>query len=71
MIEVLQPFDHLQNPLLHPSQQLYIIPLLGTPGLDAVLQMGPHKGTEGDSHLSHSASHPSFDAVQVTIGLPG
>ena len=41
--EVLQPSDHLSGPPLDPLQELHILPLLGAPGLDAVLQMGPHK----------------------------
>jgi len=41
------------------------------PGLDAVLQMGPHKGrAEGDSHLCFPAGHPSFDAARDAVGLP-
>ena len=41
--EVLQPSDHLCGPPLDPLQELHILPVLGAPGLDAVLQMGPHK----------------------------
>ena len=41
---VLQPSDHLQGPHLDPLQQLCILPVLGPPGLDAALQVGPHKG---------------------------
>ena len=39
---VLQPSDCLCDPLLDTLQQLHIFPVLGTPDLDAVLQMGPH-----------------------------
>jgi len=46
--EVLQPSDHLSGPPLELLQQLHIPPVLRAPNLDAVLQMGPHKGrTEG------------------------
>ena len=41
--EVLQPSDHFSGPLLDPFQELHILPALGTLGLDAVLQIGPHK----------------------------
>ena len=34
--------------------------------------MGPLKGSaEGDNHSPFPADHPSFDAAQDTIGLPG
>jgi len=46
--------------------------LLGAPGLDVVVQMGPHEvRAEGDNHLLHPAGHPSVDAAQDTVGLPG
>jgi len=41
--EVLQPSDHLSGPLLDPLQELHVLPVLGAPGLDAVLQMEPYK----------------------------
>ena len=41
--EVLQPSDHLSGSPLDPLQELHVLSVLGTPGLDAVLQMGPHK----------------------------
>jgi len=44
--------------------------MLWASGLDAVLQMVPHKGrVEGDNNLPLPAGHPSFDAVQDTVGL--
>jgi len=47
-------------PPLDPLQKLYNFLLLGAPGLDTVLQMGPHKGKgEGDSHLPLPAGHLS------------
>ena len=42
--EVLQPSDHLSGPPLDPLQELHVIRVLGALGLDAVLQMGPHRG---------------------------
>ena len=41
--EVLQPSDHLSGPPLDLLQELHVLPVLGAPGLDTVLQMGPHK----------------------------
>ena len=55
--EVLQPADHLCGPPVDPLQQLHIAPLLGTPGLNAVLSL--------------PSGHPPLDAAQDTIGLPG
>jgi len=66
---VLQPSDHLCCPTLDPLQQLCIPPVLGAPGLDTVLQMGPYEGrVEGDNHLPVPAGHPCFDAAQDTVG---
>jgi len=42
MAEMLQPSDHLSGPPLDSFQVLSIFLVLGAPGLDAVLQMGPH-----------------------------
>ena len=65
--EALQSSDHLHVPPLNSLQLLCILPVLGAPGLDAVLQMEPHKGrAEGDNHLPLPAGHPSFDAAQNT-----
>jgi len=50
--EVLQPSDHLSGPPLDPLQQLHILPMLGPPDLDTVLQVGPQEGrAEGDDPL--------------------
>lgn len=38
--KVLQPLDHLHGPPLDQVEQLHISVMLGTPGLDAVLQGG-------------------------------
>ena len=46
--------------------------MLGAPGLDAVLQMGPQKSqVEGDNHLPLPAGHPFFNAAQNTVGFLG
>ena len=41
--EVLQPSNHLSGLPLDLLQEIYAFLVLGAPGLDAVLQMGPHK----------------------------
>jgi len=47
-----QPSDCLSGPPLNLFQELHILPVLGAPGLDAVLLMGPHKSwVEGHNHL--------------------
>jgi len=44
--------SHLSGPPLDPLQELHIFPVLGDPGLDAVLQMGPQKSqVEGESRI--------------------
>ena len=41
--EVLQPSDQLCGPPLDPLQQLHVLPVLGPPEVDSVLQLGSHK----------------------------
>jgi len=36
---VLQPSDHLSGPPLDPLQELHVLPIVGAPGLGAVLQI--------------------------------
>jgi len=68
--EMLQPSNLLHGPLLDLIQQLHVFLVLGAPGLDTVLQMGPYNGkAEGDNHLLHPAGHFSFDAAQDAVGL--
>jgi len=55
--EVLQPSDHLSGPPLDPLQELHVLPVLGAPGLDTVLQMGPHK------ELSRGAQSPPSPCI--------
>ncbi|KAK4829553.1 hypothetical protein QYF61_005222 [Mycteria americana] len=70
--EVLQPSDHLCGPPLDPLQQLHVLPVLRTPGLDAALQVGSQQsGAEGQNHLPPPAGHAAFDAAQDTVGLLG
>ena len=70
--EVLRPSDHLHGTLLFLLQQLHIFVVLGAPDLDAVPQLGPHKGREkGDNDISCSAGHSSSYAAQGTGGLSG
>jgi len=46
--------------------------MLGAPGLDTALQMGPHKSrAEGNSSVSLPAGCTSFVAAQDTVGLLG
>jgi len=70
--EMLHPFDPLWSPSLDPLQKLNIIPVLGVPVLDTVVQLRPCKGkVERDNHLPLPAGHSSSDAAQDTIGLLG
>ena len=68
--EVLQPSDLLSGPPLDSLQEPHVLPALGAPGLDAVLQMGPHKCRGGQSPPSPSRP-PLINAAQNTVGLPG
>ena len=68
--EVLQSSDYLCGPSLDLLQQLHVFLVLGAQGLDGVLQMGPHEGRiEKDNHIPLLAGHPSFGAVQDTVGF--
>jgi len=59
-------------PPLDLFQQLYIFPVLGAPGMDPVLQMGPYKSrAEWDNPLPCPAGLPSFGAAQGTVGRLG
>jgi len=49
--EVLQPSDHLCGPPLDLLQQLHVLPVLGTPELNTVLQVGSHKYEKGNLHF--------------------
>jgi len=55
---------------MDPLQQLHIIPVLESPGLNALLHIGPHEGgVEGDTHLLCPASYLSLETVQDAVGL--
>ncbi|PKU46357.1 rna-directed dna polymerase from mobile element jockey- hypothetical protein [Limosa lapponica baueri] len=70
--EVLQASDHLRGPPLDPFQQVHILPVLRTPELDAVLQVGSHESrAEGQNHLPGPAGHTSFNATQGVLGFLG
>ncbi|KAK4810951.1 hypothetical protein QYF61_013359 [Mycteria americana] len=70
--EVFQPSDHFCGPPLDPLQQACVFLVLGTPELDAVLQVGSHQSrVGGQNHLPRPAGHASFDAAQDTIGFLG
>ena len=69
---VLQAFGYLHGPTLDLLQHLHIFLVLGTPGLDDGLQTRSHRNrVEGGSHLPLPIGHPSFDAGQDAVDLPG
>ncbi|KAK4830883.1 hypothetical protein QYF61_013812 [Mycteria americana] len=68
----------LGDRLRHPHGEalaaagVHVFPVLRTPELDAVLQVGSHQSrVEGQNHLPRPAGHASFDAAQDTVGLLG
>ncbi|KAK4827937.1 hypothetical protein QYF61_022552 [Mycteria americana] len=70
--EVLHPLDHFCGPPLDPLQQVRVFPVLRTPELDAVLQVGSHQSrVEGQNRLPRPAGHASFDAAQDMVGFLG
>ncbi|KAK4829425.1 hypothetical protein QYF61_004300 [Mycteria americana] len=72
MGEVFQPSDHFCGPPLDLFQQVHVFPVLRTPEVDAILQVGSHQnGVEGQNHLPQPADHASFDAAQDTVGVLG
>ncbi|KAK4824943.1 hypothetical protein QYF61_021631, partial [Mycteria americana] len=51
---------------------VHVFPVLRTPELDTVLQVGSHQSrAEGQNHLPRPAGHASFDAAQDAVGLLG
>ncbi|TRZ17906.1 hypothetical protein HGM15179_009199 [Zosterops borbonicus] len=53
-------------------QQIDVLPVLGTPELDAAPQVGSHQNREeGQNHLPYSIGHIPFDAAQDTFGFLG
>ena len=61
--EVLQPSDRPSGPPLDLFEQLHVPPVLGAPGLDAVLQTGPHEGRADWDNPALPSCSPSADAV--------
>jgi len=67
---MIQGLNHPCGPLLDSLQKFFVLFIeLGSPELDAVLQMWPHQGrVEGEDHLP---GHILFNTPQDTIGLLG
>ena len=60
------------GPPLDLLQQVHVFPVLRTPDLDTVLQVGSHQSSvEGQNHLSCTAGHIALDAAQDTVGILG
>ena len=59
--EVLQPSDYLRCPPLDTLQHIHVLPMLGAPELDAVVQVGSHEsGIKGQNHLPRPAGHAKW-----------
>ncbi|KAK4828585.1 hypothetical protein QYF61_027675 [Mycteria americana] len=70
--EVFHTSDHFCGPPLDLLQQVHVLPVLRTPELDTVLQVGSHQsGVEGQNPLPRPAGHASCDAAQDMVGLLG
>lgn len=54
--------------LLITFLSLHVIPLLGTPEWDAVLQVGPEQRGVNGQNLLQSDDHVALDAAQDTYG---
>lgn len=61
--EALQLLDYLCGLPLNSFQQIYILLMLGTPKMDAVL--------ERQKLLSYPSGHVAFDAAQDMVGFRG
>jgi len=69
---VFHPSDHSCGPPLDPLQQVHVFLVLGTPELDAVLQVGCQKSkVKRKNSLPLYARHASFYTAQDTIGFLG
>ncbi|KAK4817066.1 hypothetical protein QYF61_027095 [Mycteria americana] len=69
--EVFHPSDHFCGPPLD-LLLVHVLPVLSTPELDAVLQVGSRQSkVEGQSHLPGPAGHASFDAAQDMAAFLG
>ncbi|XP_048796179.1 uncharacterized protein LOC125691181 isoform X2 [Lagopus muta] len=70
--EMLQAPHHLAGPPLDSSQELPVCFVLGSPELDAVLQVRPQQGrAEGEDRLPRPAGHALCNAAQDAIGPLG
>ncbi|KAJ7407093.1 hypothetical protein WISP_127975 [Willisornis vidua] len=70
--EVFHYSNHVGGPSLDLLQQVDVLPVLGTPELDATLVVGYHQsGAERKNRLLQPAGHPSFDAAQDTSDFLG
>ena len=68
--EMLQVPSYLCGPPLDPLQQLPVFLVLGAPDLDAVLQMGPHKGrVERDNHLLALLATPLLMELRIPLAF--
>lgn len=68
--EVFDSCDHLGVPLL--DSQVYVLPVLRSLELDAVLQVGTHeRGIERQNLLPCSGGHTALDAAHGVIGFLG
>jgi len=68
--EVLQPSEHLCGPSLDLLLLLHIFPVLRAPGLDAVLQMGPHEGrAEADNPTLSLLPTPLLKQPRVLLAF--
>jgi len=62
--------DHVCSPLLDLLQQVHVFLVLGTPRLDAVLQLGCREtGLQGENRLPRPVGHATFDAAQGVVGF--
>mgnify|MGYP001861334534 CR=1 FL=1 len=65
--EVFHPLDHSSRPPLDPLQKLHILLVLGPLDLDAVLQLGPHKGKQRRTIISLALLAP---LLMIKAGMP-
>ncbi|XP_037986597.1 uncharacterized protein LOC119698592 isoform X2 [Motacilla alba alba] len=70
--ELLCPSSHLGGPPLDSFQQVHVLPVLGTPEVDAALQVGSHQGRETESPPTPSPpALTAFDATHDMFGFLG
>ena len=70
MREVHKPGYHLCGPLLDIPQLLCIFLVLEAPGLDALLQVGPHMGRANwHNHPPYPAGHPLSVHIRIQLAF--